>query len=258
MGEKGKVGGNLRVSTIASAIAAAMLTGTAPAADAGATSALSTSADAIGGTGRTDAIGGTGKTDAIGGTGRTDAIGGTGRTDAIGGTGRTDAIGGTGRTDAIGGTGKTDAIGGTGKSSDALVLLGPASQVTTDSGPTYAVVGQAIHLSKSTALIGTLTQGSYVEVYGKFRPDGTLDASSVRVRDDMYVPGASAIVVSGKVDAVDRLAGQAKVGQVVIDYTPSMWESVEVSLGDVITATGTQPSSGGVALARTVDKLTTQ
>jgi hypothetical protein len=208
--------------------------------------ATSSNVDAIIGTGK-DAIIGTGK-DAIIGTGK-DAIIGTGK-DAIIGTGA-DAIIGTGK-DAIIGTGK-DAIIGTG--ADAIIgtgrvlLFGPIDSVNTEK-KTISMLGRTLKLPSVDLISEAMTGGMQLvaAVSGQLSSAGKLEKISLRLADASYVPGASKVVISGRVDKIDDKLGTMKVGRALIDVT-SVRAAKSASVGDVVVVMGTQPTRQGVVIA---------
>jgi hypothetical protein len=210
--------------------------------------------DAIVGTGRASG----GSADAIVGTGRasggaTDAIVGTGRasggaTDAIIGTGRTSG----GATDAIVGTGRasggaTDAIIGTG-AADSLVFLGPVQSFDfAESSVTVLGRKLLIPASNLTAdVIQALCSGdAQLAVLGRLTPSGSLKGGQVRVLANKYVAGASPIVVSGVLKAIDQAFGRARIGNVLVDFTAVLADNQALpAIGSVIVAVGIEAQAG--------------
>ncbi len=211
-----------------------------------------TGVNAIGGTG-VNAIGGTG-VNAIGGTG-VNAIGGTGVA-AIGGTG-INAIGGTGVADAIGGTG-TNAIGGTGQDrfvGAALTIKGPVEKVDL-AASTISVFGRQLAIPRSSGLIekvaSAMAAGSTVEVavYSRLDASGKLSSAKASILEGQYVAGVTKVVVSGKISAVNAAVATAVVNGVVVDYSAVLASRIpSLSVGDVVTFSGTLPQAGQQMLA---------
>jgi hypothetical protein len=86
---------------------------------------------------------------------------------------------------------------------------------------------------------------AYVAAYGQIAPDGSIGSGRVRLLDDAYIPGATAIAVRGVVVDIDRRSGQAVVGALSVDVA-SFVDALAV--GDVIEFSGTQPHSLGLVL----------
>jgi hypothetical protein len=245
---------SLRLAVSASLAAASMLlASTALAGNLGRINAIGgTGVNAIGGTGVADAIGGTGK-NAIGGTGF-NAIGGTG-VNAIGGTGVA-AIGGTG-VNAIGGTG-INAIVGTGQDrfvGVALTIKGPVEKVDVAAN-TISVFGRQLAIPRSSGLIekvaSAMAAGSTVEVavYSRLDASGKLSAAKASILEGQYVAGVTKVVVSGKISAVNAAVATAVVNGVVVDYSAVLALGIPgLSVGDVVTFTGTLPQAGQQMLA---------
>jgi hypothetical protein len=196
--------------------------------------------DAIVGTGRASG----GSADAIVGTGRasggaTDAIIGTGRTSG----GATDAIVGTGRASG----GATDAIIGTG-AADSLVFLGPVQSFDfAESSVTVLGRKLLIPASNLTAdVIQALCSGdAQLAVLGRLTPSGSLKGGQVRVLANKYVAGASPIVVSGVLKAIDQAFGRARIGNVLVDFTAVLADNQALpAIGSVIVAVGIEAQAG--------------
>jgi hypothetical protein len=217
---------------------------------------IGTGVDAIIGTGRTksastDAIIGTG-VDAIIGTGRTksastDAIIGTG-VDAIIGTGRggkANAIIGTG-VDAIIGTG-IDAIIGTGRVK--LLAFGPVDSVDTVAR-TIDVMGKSYALKSTERVAAEMATGRQltVSVTGVLGEKGSARSATLALLTTDYVVGASKVITTGKITAVDQSLGTLVIGKLVVDYS-----AVDLArlpqVGDIVAVAGVQPSRGGTVFA---------
>jgi hypothetical protein len=170
-----------------------------------------------------------------------DAIIGTGK-DAIIGTGK-DAIIGTGK-DAIIGTG-ADAIIGTGR----VLLFGPIDSVNTEK-KTISMLGRTLKLPSVDLISEAMTGGMQLvaAVSGQLSSAGKLEKISLRLADASYVPGASKVVISGRVDKIDDKLGTMKVGRALIDVT-SVRAAKSASVGDVVVVMGTQPTRQGVVIA---------
>ena len=202
--------------------------------------------DAISGSG-VDAISGSG-VDAISGSG-VDAISGSG-VDAISGSGiyaisgsGVDAISGSG-VDAISGSG-VDAISGSGEP----MLAGPVQSIDLQGG-SFVAVGQTVSFSSDD--LDGLRVGRFVTVFGSIAGAGRIDATGIDMSPEMYVPGSTEIFVTGIPSSVNFARGTALIGELEVDYTPSLGGSGFGGIGAAITVIGTQPAFGGAMLGDSV------
>jgi hypothetical protein len=169
-----------------------------------------------------------------------DAMGGQG-IDAMGALG-IDAMGSQG-IDAMGSQG-IDAMGSQGI--DAMgVLAGPVDRIDHVNG-VFESMGQIVMASRE-ALAG-MSVGDYVTVQGSVVSPGWLYADGVSVSDAAYVPGSTQVFVTGMLNSVDRAAGIARMGGLMIDYTPSLGNSVAPA-GAMWSFSGTRPVSGGLMIS---------
>ncbi|MCH8867112.1 MAG: hypothetical protein IID58_09705, partial [Proteobacteria bacterium] len=150
---------------------------------------------------------------------------------------------------AIHGSGAA-AIHGSGQPS--RLLVGPVEQISIDAG-FFVAVGQEISVSRD--VIGELTIGNIVFVYGDLYGPGQISASEVRVTDVRYIPGATEILVTGIPSSVNYELGIARIGNLTVDYTPSLGGSDFEGIGAAITVIGIQPALGGVMISdRVLDR----
>jgi len=104
-------------------------------------------------------------------------------------------------------------------------------------------------------VIAALTVGNIVSVYGDLFGPGQITASDIRVSDELYVPGATEVMVTGIPSSVDLLLGTARIGDLTIDYTPALGGSNFEGIGAAMTVIGIQPALGGVMISdRVLDK----
>lgn len=124
-----------------------------------------------------------------------------------------------------------------------LVLVGPVEAIDAKTG-TITVLGQRVH----TRDAAVLTAGTTVGVYGVVLRSRSVVASSI-VQGDLYVPGATQVVLTGQVEAVNSSLGRAKVAGLEVDLTPLMVHSTpDVLAGSTVQLTGTQPTNYGPVL----------
>ena len=167
---------------------------------------------------------------------------------AIDGSGKY-AIDGSGK-NAIDGSGK-NAIDGSGKElwsandvdSDFETLVrGPIESIDSQSGIAI-VLGQKVAITSATMVESAHSNmfevGQFVEVAG-MAFDGGVIASTIRISDGIYVPGASTIQVSGVVSSVDGDTGMLRIGNLEIDANSAKHR--DLTPGEFATITGKQPA----------------
>jgi len=69
------------------------------------------------------------------------------------------------------------------------------------------------------------------------------------------VPGSTPVFVTGIPSSIDYRFGTAQIGELTVDYTPSLGDSGFDGIAAAITVIGTQPALGGAMLGeRVIDK----
>ena len=102
-------------------------------------------------------------------------------------------------------------------------------------------------MASREALSG-MNVGDFVTVEGSVVSPGWLYADGVSVSGAAYVPGATQVFVTGMLSSVDRTAGIARMGGLIIDYTSSLGNSAAPS-GAMWSFSGTRPVSGGLMIS---------
>jgi hypothetical protein len=102
----------------------------------------------------------------------------------------------------------------------------------------------------------SLRVGDLVSVFGSISGAGTIEASEVNISSDSYIPGATEVSVTGIPSSVDFLGGTARIGDLTVDYTPSLGGSGFGGIGAAVTVIGTQPALGGTMLGDRVIDMT--
>jgi hypothetical protein len=97
-----------------------------------------------------------------------------------------------------------------------LLAVGPVDHVSVN-GRLLTVLGSNVQLMKKASFAGL--PSDYVAVFGTFSADGTILASHVIPLDTVYAPGASLVIVSGRVGTSGPDLGTAAVGSVTADFT---------------------------------------
>ena len=85
---------------------------------------------------------------------------------------------------------------------------------------------------------------------------GWIEATEVFVSPETYVPGATEVFVTGIPSSINYRLGTARIGELTVDYTPSLGGSRFGGIGAAITVIGTQPALGGTMLGDRVIDMT--
>ncbi len=115
-------------------------------------------------------------------------------------------------------------------------------------------VGQTVMFGG--AGFASLRVGDLVSVFGSISGAGTIEASEVNISSDSYIPGATEVSVTGIPSSIDYLSGTARIGDLTVDYTPSLGGSEFGGIGAAVTIIGTQPALGGTMLGDRVIDMT--
>jgi hypothetical protein len=107
-------------------------------------------------------------------------------------------------------------------------------------------MGQIVMASQDMLI--ELQVGDYVTVEGTVISSGWYYADAVDVSDQLYVPGSTEVFVSGVISSVNSMNGTAQMGDLTIDYTPSLGSSNAPS-GTAWSFRGTRPSQGGMMIS---------
>jgi hypothetical protein len=94
--------------------------------------------------------------------------------------------------------------------------------------------------------------GEYV-VISVARTKLNSNALYISALSDRYVPGATKVVLKGKITSVNGSVGTLFIGKQAVDYTGLLASgTASVKVGDDLTIVGTQPAINGVVLAETI------
>ncbi|HNP62994.1 MAG TPA: hypothetical protein PKH39_03610, partial [Woeseiaceae bacterium] len=138
-----------------------------------------------------------------------------------------------------------DGTGVAGIDGAVIILAGPVDSIDRDTG-VFRSLGQAVMASQN--MLSRMQVGDFVAVHGTVISDGWYYADNVNVTGQQYVPGATAVFVSGLISSVDRMQGTARMGGLTIDYTPSLGSSDAPSNG-MWSFYGTRPSIDGAMIS---------
>jgi hypothetical protein len=133
-----------------------------------------------------------------------------------------------------------------------LQVVGQVQKIDLGKG-LMVVAGQHIAISEKTVFSVSENSVDAIKLGDVVAISGALNApvTSIDRLDEAYVAGATVIFVKGKVAAIEKSIGVAKIDDLAVDFTPAM-SSAEfpgLEVGEVVEAIGTQPSSGGTLLA---------
>ena len=138
-----------------------------------------------------------------------------------------------------------DAGGVLGIDAGGVLLAGPVDSIDRKSG-VFESMGQVVMASQS--MLAGMNEGDYVSVAGSIAAPGWLYADDVFVSDELYVPGATEVFVSGMLTSVNSRNGTARMGDLTIDYTPSLG-SAEAPSRAMWSFRGIMPSKRGVMIS---------
>ena len=93
-------------------------------------------------------------------------------------------------------------------------------------------------------------------MFGTLAGAGEIDATDVNLSSEMYVAGATEVFVTGIPSSIDFVRGTAQIGDLVVDYTPSLGNSKSGGFGAAVTVIGIQPALGGTVLGDRVIDMT--
>ena len=129
-----------------------------------------------------------------------------------------------------------------------LIVTGPVE--TYDAKHHSArVLGQTVALQHGVEVV----VGDVVSVVGIAGTDGVIAATAVKDQG-IYIPGSSAIFLSGRVQKLNKAVGAVTVNGLTVDFTALMaTDIVAPAVGSKIQISGTQPSLGGVVLANGIN-----
>ncbi len=113
----------------------------------------------------------------------------------------------------------------------------------------FESMGQFILASQS--MLNSMRIGDYVSVNGTVISSGWLYADDVSVLGESYVPGASAVFVTGIPSAIDLSTGRVQIGGLTIDYTPAL-SSGDLGVGFEMSFSGIQPVTRGLLISDAV------
>src|SRR6266446_6102041 len=139
--------------------------------------------------------------------------------------------------------GGAPAINGISGGGTQLLVVGPVEAINA-ANKTAIVLGQTVRAPN----LETLAMGNTVAVYGTIRADGSIAASTIQSRG-IYVPGATAIFISGTVQKAEPSVGRVVVSGVTVDLTSVMsYGMLSPTVGTKLQLTGIQPLNGGLVV----------
>jgi hypothetical protein len=137
-------------------------------------------------------------------------------------------------------------------SSSSPLLAGPVDSIDWRDG-SFTSVGQTVTFAGER--FGSLRVGDFVTVSGSIAGAGIISADYVEVSGEPYVPGATEVFVTGVPSSVDYGLGTARIGNLTVDYTPSLGGAGFGGIGAAVSVIGIQPARGGIMLSdRVFDK----
>jgi hypothetical protein len=116
----------------------------------------------------------------------------------------------------------------------------------------FMAVGQTVMASQQMLI--SLSVGDYVSVDGSIVSPGWLYADTLSVSNGTYVPGAHEVFVMGTPSSFDSDLGQAKLGELTIDYNAAL-SGGSIPTGLSLSFRGIQPVSRGVLVSDKVSAV---
>ena len=136
-----------------------------------------------------------------------------------------------------------------------MLVSGPIEKVDLKAG-SVVILGQSYKAQIGTPVLKRLadqiSSGSTVvaSVLGNQDSAGNLRAARLVVHGTDYAPGATRVVVLGRVASVQSDIGTLKVGQLSVDYTSILSTApAEYVAGQLIGAVGVQAAAGAPLVA---------
>ena len=128
---------------------------------------------------------------------------------------------------------------------DSHVLSGPVDSIDLVNG-VFESMGQVVMASQG--MLADMHVGDFVSVAGSVVAPGWLYADDVSVSTELYVPGATEVLVTGWMSSVDSAQGTAQIGSLTIDYTSSLG-SADAPSGAIWSFSGIRPVEQGIMLS---------
>ncbi|MDJ0710124.1 MAG: hypothetical protein QNJ14_07030 [Woeseiaceae bacterium] len=126
-----------------------------------------------------------------------------------------------------------------------MVVAGPVDRIDRING-VFESMGQVVLASQD--MLAGMSVGDFVSVEGSVVSPGWLYADTLDVSSTPYVPGATQVFVTGMLSSVDKLAGTAEIGGLIIDFTPSL-SGGETPSGTMWSFAGIRPTADGAMLS---------
>jgi hypothetical protein len=127
-----------------------------------------------------------------------------------------------------------------------LIVLGQTVALTSQTRITANA--QALGGGRSSAVLKG-SSGALVAVYGQLQPNGVIRATQLDISDQAWVPGTTTVFICGVVTQASPAVGQARVGNLLVDYTAGLFDprvADSIRVGATVTLVGTQFSTGEV------------
>ncbi len=125
------------------------------------------------------------------------------------------------------------------------LLAGPVDSIDRVNG-VFGSMGQIVMASQD--MLSSMTVGDFVAVQGSVISSGWYYADSVNVSNQGYVPGSTEVFITGMLSSINQMNGTAQMGDLIIDYTPSLGSN-DAPSGDMWSFHGTRSSMGGTMIS---------
>jgi hypothetical protein len=160
----------------------------------------------------------------------------------------------------ITGSVNTDGVSGTAQTVEFKdVLEGTVSQVSTD-GSTIEVLGQTIHADALTVfhgfgLLSDLQLGNVLEISGVYDAQGMIRASSITLKQSVFISGESMLEVKGRISELNPDAKTFLLDQLLVDYSLADLSELSgaLAVGQYVEVESKLALQGGILLASKVE-----
>jgi hypothetical protein len=131
-----------------------------------------------------------------------------------------------------------------------LLIVGPVS-ISDAAGQTAEILGQSIVVPpQSSGILHDVAVGEVLAVAGHVTSSGAILARRVVRVPTSYIDGASEVLVTGVVTELTTSLARAKVGGLIIDYSPALYSGeTGIAKGSVIRLRGIRPAESGPLVA---------
>ncbi len=134
--------------------------------------------------------------------------------------------------------------------SNLLLIYGKIDRVQTSSG-TIEILGQTLQLPREMGQVTESSVGQVIAIYGFVSPEGAYRVAAFRQLAAIeYVPGATRIVLTGRLSMIDKALAVAMIGSQIVHFSDALHtlNLDELAIGNVVSFRGVQYSGDASVL----------